>query len=230
MADEDDNDFEEPASTQADNTRFDTFNTESNLNSFWKSDLDLRSQQRLLDTLGSYVDDPYYPYAADGRPLLTATGATIPDKYSSTGLLMSPTGDISSVVRAGQTFGLSVETSLARANVIGAAAGFVAGLGASLGTYGFFDYQRKGFPGSTPMYYSQYRDLSNFSIGVFGQQAGMSETAIARIAGLFAGLFSSNAHPGFSDPQNWMALQNREMIHLGYSLSAQGAFAQPRVP
>jgi hypothetical protein len=104
-------------------------------------------------------------------------------------------------------------------------------LAAYLATGGIFDYQRTGFPGFFQQY-PQYRDVSNFNIGVFAQQAGLSETTISRIAGVFAVLFSANAHLNGLDPQNWMAPQNREMIHLGYSLSTEGVFTQPqpRVP
>ena len=139
---------------------------------------------------------------------------------------MSPTSDVGPVVKAGQRFGLSVARALGHGFVTGAET-FVIGLGLNSGTGGIFDYQRTGFPGFfTP--HPQYRDVSNFNIGVFAQQAGLPETMIARIAGVFAIVFSSNAHLNGFDPQNWMAPRNREMINLGYSLSAQGAFAQPQ--
>jgi hypothetical protein len=201
------------------------FSYQYNFNTSWVSSLDLRFQDRLLDTLGPYVDDPYFPYSTSGVPVLMANGDPVPDTYSVTKMLMSPTSDVGPVVTAGRLFGLAVGEAFGRSPIFGVEA-FVLGLGAYFVHGGIFDYQRRGFPGFTT-FYPEFRDVSNFNIGVFAQQAGISETTISRIAGAFAVVRgATNAQRIGWDPQNWMPTQNRRMIHLGYSLGARGAFTQ----
>jgi hypothetical protein len=200
------------------------FSNEYNTNSLWVSSLDLQNRQRLLRGVEDYVDDPYYPYSKE-RPVLMTNSEPIL-LYSPSGLLtgslMSPTSDVGSVVKAGKQFGLAVLTLSIYNPLLGATV-FVAGLGAYLGHYGVFDYQRKGLPPFTTKFYPQYIRVSNFNIGVFAQQAGVPEKVILAIAGAYARVLSNNA----TADQLYGLTQNREMIHLGYSLSALGAFTVP---
>jgi hypothetical protein len=203
-------------------------------NPFWISSLDLLSRDPLLDTPEPEDRDPY----AVGRPVLMKNGSPIQDRFTK-GLLTSPTSDVGPVVKAGELLGrcLSAADALSQAHhpLAGLAARIdilIIGLGITSAWGGMFDYQRTGFPGFFHQY-PQYQHVSNFNIGVIAQQAKISETLVKIIAGTAAGIGSRTAHVGWSNwynPISWNAPENREMIHLGYSLSAQGAFTQPHVP
>jgi len=209
---------------------------------FWISSLDLLSRDPLLDTTRQDQQDQY----GVGHPLLMRNGEPIPDVYSRTGIMISPTTDVSPVVAAGQLLGrcLALEQELTPSrSIIVQAQGFIwttetlfIGLGSTLGWGGLFDYQRTGAPGFFQQY-PQYRDVSNFNIGVLAQQAGLSEAYIQRIAGLAAAIGSSNSSFSLSRPetwqsraQDWNSLQNQQLIHLGYGLSEQGVLSAPHVP
>jgi hypothetical protein len=68
-----------------------------------------------------------------------------------------------------------------------------------LGHGGTFDYQRKGnmITGYTQL--RQFRDVSNFSVGLFFQQAGLTLDEALGFAGAYAHFLSSNAKPDQPD-------------------------------
>ncbi|HTY50464.1 MAG TPA: hypothetical protein VMB48_12320 [Steroidobacteraceae bacterium] len=95
-------------------------------------------------------------------------------------------------------------------------------LAGAVGQGGRFDYQRSGnfLTGFTQ--FSQFRDVSNFNVGVVAQQAGLSLDDALLTAGSFAQLFSSNYQP--SAPYG-LDPRTAQFITTGYSCGASGAFS-----
>jgi hypothetical protein len=98
-------------------------------------------------------------------------------------------------------------------------------LGKAVGTGGSFDYQRMG-PQSDVLtggfqQLPQFRDVSNFNVGLYAQQASMSLDDTLKTAGDFARHFSSNASP--NSPYG-LAPQTAEFIKAGWQAGASGAF------
>jgi hypothetical protein len=63
----------------------------------------------------------------------------------------------------------------------------------------------------------QFRDVSNFNVGLFAQQAGMSLDSTLQTAGEFAQHFSSNASP--NSPYG-LDSRTAEFIRVGYQAGA----------
>jgi hypothetical protein len=151
---------------------------------------------------------------APGVPVKLPNGNTVSDPHSPTGLLMSPTADLSDVAAAGKKasgdwtkIGLDVDT------------------GKAVGTGGSFDYQRMGpqidvITGGFQQL-PQFRDVSNFNVGLYAQQSGMSLEDTLKTAGDFAKDFSSNYSP--NSPYG-LAPQTAEFIKAGWQAGASGAF------
>ena len=113
---------------------------------------------------------------------------------------MSPYTDASNVAERGRRtgaiyFGMinsPVETGDPNAYL-------VAQLALDLGHGGRFDYQRQGIPmlgdltGWTQS--RQFRDVANFNVGLYMQQAGFTLNETLSIAGTFASLRSDNKKP-----------------------------------
>jgi RHS repeat-associated protein len=151
---------------------------------------------------------------APGVPVKLPNGKTVPDPHSKTGLLMSPTADLSDVASAGK-----------KASGDKTRIGLGIDLAKAVGTGGEFDYQRMG-PQSDVITggfqeLPQFRDVSNFNVGLYTQQAGMSLTDALKTAGQFAQLFSRNYSP--NSPYG-LAPQTAEFIRAGWEAGASGAF------
>jgi hypothetical protein len=73
----------------------------------------------------------------------------------------------------------------------------------------------------------QYKDVSNFSVGLFCQQAGLSLDESLRIAGGNARFFSSNAN---RDQPFGLDQRTRDLITTGYDIGAHGVFGQAATP
>ena len=69
--------------------------------------------------------------------------------------------------------------------------------------------------------FGQFRNVSNFNVGLFAQQAGLSLDDTLRIAGTFAALRSSNAEP---DQPYGLNARTAEFIRKGFAAGASGAF------
>jgi hypothetical protein len=92
-----------------------------------------------------------------------------------------------------------------------------------LGHGGTFDYQRQGnyITGFTQL--PRYRDVSNFNVGLYLQQAGSPLDEALRVAGLYARVLSSNSkrdQPYQLDPRT------ADLIKTGYNTGASGVFDQ----
>jgi hypothetical protein len=106
------------------------------------------------------------------------------------------------------------------------ASGFlIASLAVNVGMGGTFDYQREGNPvtGFTPL--PQYRDVSNFNVGLYTQQAGLSLEETLRVAGAYASVFSGNAKP---DQPYGLDPRTREFIEIGFRAGHSGVFGRAR--
>ncbi len=158
-----------------------------------------------------------------GQAVELPDGSTVPDRYSPSGLLMSPVAHLGNVAAAGRDTGntyrvLRSDPATFEAGTMHCAARF----GFNLGHGGAFDYQR-GLGNSITGFERrpQFHNVSNVNVGLFGQQAGMSLDDVLRQAGAFARFRSSNASS--SQPYG-LDTQTREFIELGCKIGASNMF------
>ena len=162
-----------------------------------------------------------------GVPVVPPDGSNVPDSHSPTGLLMSPYAASGDVAERGRRTGTTYFELLGNpAASEGAIAYLVGQLAADLGHGGRFDYQRQGVPmvgdwiggwEQSP----QFRDVANFNVGLYMQQAGFTLDETLSIAGTFASIRSINKRPGLPyglDPQT------AEFIEVGYNSGTKGVF------
>ena len=162
---------------------------------------------------------------APGEIAVMPNGNKITDPHSPTGLMMSPTRDLTDVAAAGKSVKEKVDKLRSEGKNKEAAALLMASLGPAVGTGGSFDYQRMG-PQSDVItggfqQLPQFRDVSNFNVGLFSQQAGMTLEQTLSVAGDFAHLFSGNFSPNSPyglDPRT------ADFITGGFNEGASGAF------
>ena len=158
---------------------------------------------------------------APGVPVKLPNGKTVPDPHSPTGVMMAPSSSVTDVAAAGKNTGNTVAALNAAGMPGTAAAVLVTSLGTNVGTGGKFDEQRMG-PQSDVLtggfqQLPQFRDASNFNVGLFSQQAGMTLDQTLQTAGDFAKHFSSNYSP---DQPYGLAPQTAEFIRAGYQAGA----------
>jgi RHS repeat-associated protein len=158
---------------------------------------------------------------APGVPVKLPNGKTVPDPHSPTGVMMAPSSSVSDVAAAGKNTGNTVAALNAAGMPGTAAAVLVTSLGTNVGTGGNFDEQRMG-PQSDVLtggfqQLPQFRDASNFNVGLFSQQAGMTLDQTLQTAGDFARGASSNYSP--NQPYG-LAPQTAEFIRVGYQAGA----------
>jgi RHS repeat-associated protein len=153
-----------------------------------------------------------------GVPVKLPNGNTVPDSHSPTGVLMGPTSSVSDVAAAGKKAGQDAQNwdSQSVGGIV-----FTVELGKAVGTGGQFDDQRMG-PQSDVLtggfqQLAQFRDVSNFNVGLFSQQAGMTLDQTLQTAGDFAKHFSSNYSP--NSPYG-LAPQTAEFIRTGWQAGA----------
>ncbi len=157
-----------------------------------------------------------------GVPVKLPNGKTIPAGHSTTGVLMSPKADLSDVAAAGKQIRQTMGQLLSSAQGGGAALGYLASaLKSDLKQNRDFDYQRASFVSGDLQQLPQFRDVSNFNVGLLGQQAGLSQDELLTIVGLYARLNSSNYRP---DQPYGLDPQTRELTVLGYQVGASGAY------
>jgi hypothetical protein len=169
-------------------------------------------------------DKPATP-DSQGVPVLLPNGTTVSNNDDN-GPLMSPVGDLSAVAEAGREVGNTYLDLLRNPETADGAIGYLAmELRRNLRQGGVFDYQRERNtdPNSTKEFKQlrQFRDVSNFNVGLFCQQAGLTLDETLRIAGGYAGRQSSNAQrdqPYSLDPRQ------KKYIELGYQAGTSGMF------
>ena len=94
-------------------------------------------------------------------------------------------------------------------------------LGLCLSQGGIFDYQRSGNFISGFEHYSDFRDVSNFNVGLFCQQVGLLLEETLKISGKFASLFSGNARP---DKPYGLDPRNVEFTEAGFKAGQSGQY------
>ena len=151
-----------------------------------------------------------------GVPVVLPNGSTVPDSHSPTGVLMSPVADLSPVAAAGnntfQNYLILLGIGETTANIY-----MDASLGTNVGTGGTFDYQRSGDAITGFEQLPQFRDVSNFNVGLFSAKAGLSLEETLTTAGRYAKHFSSNAN---KDQPYGLAPRTAEFIRARYGAAA----------
>ena len=100
---------------------------------------------------------------------------------------------------------------------------FLYTVGRALGHAGKFDYQRDGSFFSGYVQYPQFRDISNFNVGLFCQQAGTTLEETLNLAGTFAKHFSINAKPG---QPHGLDSDTAKFIEVGFRAGESGLYGQ----
>jgi hypothetical protein len=157
-----------------------------------------------------------------GEAVALPDGSTIPDQKSSTGKLMSPKADLSEVAAAGRQVGSTYRAMLT--NPEGAAAAFpylVTQLGLNVAQWGNFDYQRQGNAITGGIHLPKFVHVSNFNVGLFCQQAGLSLDDTLQFAGTYACLRSKNSDP---NRPHCLNAEQLEYITAGYKTGQSGIF------
>jgi len=156
-----------------------------------------------------------------GRAVRLPDGSPVPNPYSPNGLLMSPFSDLRDVVDAGRRlrfFNHASDHGLPSA--LDYAENYI---GNYLKQGGTFDYQRRAYSfgkdGFTQL--PQFRDVSNFNVGLLWSQTGLPLQLGLWIAGNYAAKHSKNYKP---DQPYGLDSQTRQLIELGYRIGTSGAY------
>ncbi len=135
---------------------------------------------------------------------------------------MSPVADLSEIVVTGQRIGNTYSTLLNSPEASGSALPYLLmALNQAVGQGGTYDFQRKGNRITGFTQYPQFRDVSNFNVGLVTQAAGLSLDETLSLAGTLAKFESSNYSP--NNPYG-LSLQTAAFITLGYATGQSGVF------
>ncbi len=164
-----------------------------------------------------------------GEIVTLPNGSYVSDTSTATGYLTSPVADLSPVAEAGRRTGTIYRQLLTDPQSYHSAFPFLLGqLFSHVGHGGTFDYQRSGnrvlgLLGAGFTQSRHFRNVSNFNVGLFGQQAGLSLGETLKFAGAYAWLFSSN-----HDPTRSYGLDSdtQQFIEVGFRAGQSGAFGQ----
>jgi len=162
---------------------------------------------------------------APGVPARLPGGAYVPGPKSPTGKMMSPSADLSNVARAGKRTKQGFQILLTTGDGSAAIPYLIQALGTAVGTGGDFDYQRVG-PQSDVVtggfqQLRQFKAVSNFNVGLFSQQAGLTLDETLGTAATFFKLFSTNkdrSGPLGMDPETY------NFTVRGYQAGESGAY------
>lgn len=139
---------------------------------------------------------------------------------------MSPTADLSPAATSGSAAGTTFSILLRTDDGSPALPYLVGTLAAAVGRGGNYDYQRMG-PQSAVLglgmfqQLPQFRDVSNFDVGLFAQQAGLTLDETLKFAGVYAQIMSSNKNP---DRPYGLDPRTAELTILGYTTGATGVY------
>jgi len=163
-----------------------------------------------------------------GVPVQLPNGQNVADEKSPTGYLMSPVADLGSVAAAGKQAGITYSSLVSNPDTTGAALPYLFWrFVADVSQGGTFDYQREGslIAGYTQL--PQFRNISNFNVGLYCQQLGLTLDETLRIAGIYAFFKSSNAK---SEKPYGLDQVTKEFIETGFNIGERGLFDQPPAP
>lgn len=137
---------------------------------------------------------------------------------------MSPVANLAPVVVTGQYIGQTYSSMLNDPVTSESALFYLGGalLGA-VGQGGIYDYQRQGNRITGYTQRPQFRDVSNFNVGLITQAAGLTLDETLTYAGDLAYAESSNYSP--NQPYG-LSPRTAAFISLGYSYGQSGVFGQ----
>jgi hypothetical protein len=175
----------------------------------------------LFHTPEAVKPPPIFP----GHPVRLPNGHHIRDNHSDSQVLMSPKDDLNDVAAAGREAGENYRTIRDNPRASGSQ-GFsiIADMARNVGQGGKFDYQREGNFVTGFKQHRQFRNVSNFNVGLFMQQTGLyTLEQTLDISGKFASLFSSNHR---KDQPHGLDPQTERWIRIGYSAGASGVYGK----
>jgi hypothetical protein len=141
-------------------------------------------------------------------------------------LLFWPVADLSEVARAGRETGQQFRSLLSgTTNPFLPLSFLVDSLRRDLAQGGTFDYQRDRTESGEFLQLRHYTNVSNFNVGLYSQQAGLSLEETLAVAGGYALVRSGNADR--TQPYG-LAREQREFIELGFRAGQSGGFAPPQ--
>jgi hypothetical protein len=158
-------------------------------------------------------------------PVILPNGNRVKDPFTGNDM-MSPVSDLQPVAAAGRETREWFQYALSKGQTTAAYSYLALQLGRYLGQGGIFDYQRTK-QGSIYHSIPAFQSVSNFNVGLFCQQAGLSLDQTLRISGIYARLNSQNAQP--SNPYG-LANENLHFITEGYNAGTSGQFDPKNVP
>ena len=149
--------------------------------------------------------------------VILPNGKSVTSEDSKTGFLLSPIEDLSEVASAGRETGRKILKEPSKVREL---------VRKDLAQGGRFDYQRLWIPDDAPGYLQlrQFRDVSNFNVGLYMQQANVPLPWVLVIAGEYAQENSSNYMP--NEPYGLDPRVTR-WIERGYAAGGSGGFNQP---
>ena len=163
--------------------------------------------------------------SAPGVAVRLPNGKTVADPSSSTGVLMSPTADLRDVAAAGSRIKNTASAVAKSERGMGYGWGVLSivaqGLRNEVRQNGDADYQRVSLTDGGLQQLPQFRNVSNFNVGLVAQQAGLSLDDVLTIAGTYARLNSSNYR---KDQPYGLDPVTREWTEIGYKAGASGVY------
>lgn len=164
---------------------------------------------------------------AVGHPVILPNGSPIADPNSDAGYLMSPVADLRPVAAAGRRARQQAEEMLQNPETAAGASPYLyAAAGMSVGQGGLFDYQREGNHVTGFRQYPHFRNVSNFNVGLFAQQAGWSLDHALAVAGALSTVAGT---PDYGKPY-YLKERTAEFIKKGFEAGASGIFDPPGLP
>ena len=157
-----------------------------------------------------------------GTDVVLPDGSFLEDSQSPSGHMRAPIGDSTAVARAGRSARDQYKSMLLFPETAISATGYLLlTLGMNVGQGGDFDYQRRGNRLIGFRQFHQYWHVSNFNVGLFAQQGGLTVEEALKTAGLFARLFSNNVDPSLPYSLN---PDVADYIRKGFAAGESGVF------
>ena len=186
----------------------------------------VKTGQEAAPPTGPAPGSPEAQATDPGKRVVLPTGKNVPSfEDPKTEFLMSPVEDLSVVAAAGRETGSKLREKIIT-DPLELEAYARELVRKDLAQGGRFDYQRGRNPDGDPGYLQlrQFRDVSNFNVGLYMQQVGVPLPMILAIAGAYAKENSSNYMP--NEPYG-LDPRVKRWIERGYEAGGSGAFNRP---